>query len=470
MIAFFFGRTYFSREMNGNDFKLKMTNFNLYNLIIKNSVHILLFILITISCQEKEDELEVESWELSDEVLGVGFDDIDNTLTIKNTGSVKLVFEIHDDQGIFLFDREFGEISANGSVEISYSASDKAMNKIEEFDVNLVLNDSAIVIPAYASAAKGIEKVELTGKVVHALSGESNKIYIAYKDRVDVYRSLNIIESYNLNPLTTAIAVDENQDILVVGNGLSHNLQLSVYSLSTKVLLEQYDIPWSGDSDHNVTILDIEIIGDDFIYLTSQGPPTHGIYVDRKESTVNEDKGYLVYNELLFKDPLNDGWIFSGEYVTFINYQYRQIQAYTSWNTYFGSGTVISDEGRIFLSSGSVFNSASGVSSIYDYGTIKFPFYAINGRPTSLSADCNIDHDNVLYFRGQNFLLFPYHIDIFNYTSLDHKFSLAVNGYKDYNFYLQKNVGFIFHDKISNKGYLILEKEHNKWFLNAFSL
>lgn len=443
-----------------------------FNPFIRNSVQAILFILVIVSCKEEEDVLKIESWKISDEVLGLGFDEINNTIVIKNTGTLKLDYEIHDDNGIFIFDRNFGEIPVDDIVEISYSASNQAINKILEFDVKLVLNDSTITIPAYASATKSLKKVELSGQVVHALSSESNKIYIAYDDRVDVYQSTNRMETYDLNPLTTAIAVNESQDILVVGNGLNDNLKLSIYNLSTKVLLEQYDVPWYGDNGgyRDVEILDIEIIGDDFIYLTSQGPSDNGIYIDRKESTVNKDKGYLVYGELLFKDPLNDGWIFSGNKVTFINYQYRKIQAYTSWNTYFGSGSVISNEGRIFLRNGNVFNSISGVSSIYDYGIVEFPFDAPNGRPTSLSADCSIEHNNVIYFRGQNFLSFPYHIDIFDYSSLDHKFSLALNAYKEEYFYLRKKAGFIFHDKFSNQGYLILEKKRNKWSLNVFSI
>src|SRR5690606_4739274 len=162
-------------------------------------------ILLNISCKGREvDELqiEVESWELSDEVLSLGFDDINNYLIIKNTGSVKLDYNISEDEGILHFDLESGEILANDSIKILYSGSNKAMNKIKEFDVNLVLNDSAITIPAYASVVNNLKKVELSGKVVHALSSESNKIYIAYEDRVDVYRSLSIEDSYNLNPIT----------------------------------------------------------------------------------------------------------------------------------------------------------------------------------------------------------------------------------------------------------------------------
>lgn len=449
-----------------------MINFHLFHSIKKNTIQFLL-LLILIACNKEDDVLAVESWELSTESLGVGFEDESNSFNIINTGTVAINYSIIDKNDILKFDRNNGELSAHDTVKINFTASNKAMNTIEEFEVNLKVNDSSVLLPAYASKVNNLKKTKLSGNVVHAIKSQSNKMYIAFADRVEVYQGLEVVDNYDVDNNVTAIAVDETQDKLVVGSGEKDDINVSVYNLSDKKLVEKYKIPWYYDANSsysNIKIQDVQIVGDDFIYLSPSLSVYHGMYIDRKETKVEEDKGYLLDGEMLFMDPFNDGWIFTGNLVTFINYKYRKIQAYTSWNVSFDSGTTISDEGKIFLKYGLVLQAIPGVESLNEIGKIEFPYDVHNGRATSLSADCNIAQNNVLYFRGQLYSLFPYNLDVFNYTTLNHKYSLAVNAYQDEYFYFDKKGAFIFSDQDSNKAYLILQKGKNTWYMNSFTL
>ena len=95
----------------------------------KITVPLLLLFIVT-ACSKDDDALKVEpveSWELSTASPGLGFDDESNSFEIINTGTVKINYAIVDPNEILQFDGNTGELNANDTVKISYTASDKAL-------------------------------------------------------------------------------------------------------------------------------------------------------------------------------------------------------------------------------------------------------------------------------------------------------------------------------------------------------